>query len=94
MVEGGFGIILGTVAEATSRCSGGVLSPKFEAAFYSQGGEEVGIDGGRQPLELWVLLADAVIRMFVDRKDELLLGFLLRVQSRYHKASRFHPYSG
>lgn len=52
MVEGGFGVVLGTAPETTARCCGRVLGPEFETAFDSQGGDKVGINSGRQPLEL------------------------------------------
>lgn len=42
----------GAVAEAPAWRGRGVFGPEFEAAFDAEGGEEVGVDGGGEPLEL------------------------------------------
>lgn len=42
----------GVAAEATTGSGGGVFGPELEAPFDTEGGEEVGVDGWGEPLEL------------------------------------------
>lgn len=53
MLKGSFGIVLGTVAEASAWSSGRIFGPELEAAFYTQGREKTRVDGGWRPLQLW-----------------------------------------
>ena len=50
--DGDEGPVTGGLGEAAAGGGGGVLSPELEAAFDAEGGEEVGVDGGREPLQL------------------------------------------
>jgi hypothetical protein len=49
-VEGG--TAAGAVAEATTGGGGGVFGPETEAAFDAEGGYEIWVDGGWEPLKL------------------------------------------